>query len=449
MTMTQSNLRISKRKLAHPIKAPDSLGYANLEEEKRARRPRYFDMSRLGSGASVWSCEKTLENEQPFTSMKRITSISKADWLAHVPLVNDRHGRSRILTGLTYPSRAEPFLQRGSGVKLLNTVTVPTTTLHPPPDTPSSRPPQNTIRSMPPAYIPAGRRGVSASASTNMPASMRRSASVTSTTSHSGRRASAAPLQRTNSSDTLNVPLQRRHSTRAPSPIPLPHFLVESPASPDHADEDHVEEETEEGEEADEYQPRKKVTRILPSDGTAIKVLQRRKPRAKSDNKKNLSIASIPTAPHGLIAGASGSEYESDVSAMSTKSRGRPRKRRLITETPEPSPVSSSFPLQEATDTHVEAALLPSIIREEELDSDALPLKKLRTLPPPLPMTLANPAHLSAVPRLHSPLSQTFLGNQEGGQGNTGTTQGGERPLSMGGKVPLDTPGLELQILAV
>lgn len=37
--------RISKRKLAHPMQSPQNMGYDNPEDEARARRPRYMNIT--------------------------------------------------------------------------------------------------------------------------------------------------------------------------------------------------------------------------------------------------------------------------------------------------------------------------------------------------------------------------------------------------------------------
>ena len=392
--------RISKRKLAQPIRAPDSLGYADVEEEKHARRPRYFDLNRLKSGACQWSCENVKPGPVS-TATKTNGTESEFDWLARIPLVNDRHargGRLRVSSGSTYFPTAKDasFLSAGDS----------STTVQPP-DTPSSRPPKNTVLPMPAAYIPAGRRGSSATRA--LPASMKRSSSTSSATSNTGRRPSAiaTALVRTTSSDDLGIPLQRRHLARAASPLPPPLLHVDSPTSPHYMDMEPGDDAGKEEDDPDEYQPRKRAARISPSDGAgAASGPKRRKPRAKSANKLNLPIADAATST--TPAAASGSGNDSDASAISTRSHGRPRKSRFAVETPDPSPTLFSFP----ADDHNMALDVPLTTASSHLTPDSTCNKKYKALPVPLSLSLSAASLKNTIPRLHSPLSQTFTGLQ-------------------------------------
>lgn len=153
-----SPIRISKRKLANPVQAPPDLGYNDPVLEAEARKTRYISLSlkELVAGdapVQIWTTERPATPPPGITipapsDMSSNTSSSDdgfrldlGKYLAKIPTSNDRALRSKLdRVGSNSPED--------------------TSTVYKEPDTPSSLPPRNTLPKVrSPTYVPPGRRG--------------------------------------------------------------------------------------------------------------------------------------------------------------------------------------------------------------------------------------------------------------------------------------------------
>lgn len=154
-----SSNRISKRKLANPVQAPPNLGYDDPAREAEARKTRYVDivlkdLATKDAPVQLWTTERPTSppsREIVSTSSSDPLSASGCEgspqvvnlqnYLAKIPTSNDRALRGKLDRPLS-PSQDMPVLTLNE------------------PDTPSSLPPRNTLpKNLSPTYVPPGRRG--------------------------------------------------------------------------------------------------------------------------------------------------------------------------------------------------------------------------------------------------------------------------------------------------
>jgi hypothetical protein len=387
--------RISKRKQACPIQAPPSLGYADLEMERAARRPRYIDITLAlrCPDAGMWT------SSLPTPSRKGLIQPG-VDYSQKISLLNDRSERRS--QPYTLPTATTNAVTTRLSTALSNKTNKLAQIGHDPsgkvPDTPSSLLPRNTI----PTYA---KKAVAGSNTTypypGVTAIARRNSSAV------GSRRGSSALQRSNSGDSLSVfagGASRRGTrassavaSRATSPVPpaaraasgsIGTFIINSIATPaDSPDmpEDGEEEEEDEDDEKDYRPPKHQRKRQSPASRarTAEPEQQPAQPTTRSSGRLTRSARASP-------APASGSEYDSDASTASAASglaptvpiRGRPR----LAAAPVAAP-----PGQNHT---------------------ALANPGHRTVPVPLALAKTGPAaylkDAHNAPKMHSPLSQTF-----------------------------------------
>lgn len=359
------NARISKRKQAHPIQAPPSLGYTDVEMERAARKPRYIDITLAlrCQDAGLWT------HTMPSPSRKQIVKPDIA-YIQNISLVNARSARRSVEQPISPPARAATRL--GARSKSNNTNPIGRDPSGQVPDTPSSLLPRNTI----PSYAKKAIREAAAEYQHfsfqpypgATPMSRRNSSTVRS-------RREGIALQRANSGDSMpgfaGGPMRRGSrvttavNSRAASPAPIVAWPAVLQASAGNAraqteesdvtmDEDESEVEEELGK---AYRPPRQQ-RKKQSPGAAGES------EAAPSQPKTRSSARLTRSTRGVSA-VSGSEYDSDAS------------------------IASAGPIATATKGADQRQTLP------------------------VPLVLAKPASIPvldnlSMPRSHSPLSQTF-----------------------------------------
>lgn len=361
--------RISKRKQAHPIQAPPSLGYTDIELERAARKPRYIDLSLAlrCPDAGLWTL--TLP-----TPCRRAAIAPSFDYLQTI-MVNDRSTRRAHRS-------ASPALPKQTRLTALSNKTnkgksVGRDPSGKVPDTPSTLLPRNTI----PSYA---RKAIAEAA--DKVASFQpypAGTAMSRRTSSNGKVSRASSLQRTNSGDALpgfaGGPTRRFNRnfgsvvSRAASPA-LTVGMLDSSAVAEGSEapvEDEEEDDAEDDLSEKDYRPPKQQKK-KPSPTAGIAEVAIAQPMTRSSSRITRSIRASPAA-------MSGSEYDSDGSVVSAHS-------------------------------------IPAIARAASLappaQADQLSLSHQRaTLPAPLNLARgALPFAMDGInaPKMHSPLSQTF-----------------------------------------
>lgn len=211
--------RISKRKLANPVQAPPDLGYNDPVLEAQAREIRYISLSvqeLVGGDAPIqmWTTKRPISPPayeagtvsgptSPLSSSGSSSSGSQrldlASYLAKIPTSNDRAVRGKLdRIGSTSPDDIALAYKE--------------------PDTPSSLPPRNTApKNVSPTYIPPGRRGSRVSSNIDdqrqpeaplvqAPLPKRSYSSTTAQSLHAVRR--SVSLRRTASADMPSSPTE-------------------------------------------------------------------------------------------------------------------------------------------------------------------------------------------------------------------------------------------------
>lgn len=447
-----NSTRISKRKLANPIQAPPNLGYNDPVLEAQARKTRYLSLSLKDLVASdapiqIWTTkrpntpyEEAKDNSsvgETINSHKETLRLDLGNYLAKIPTSNDRAFRGKLDKIVTCADHPDAYKE---------------------PDTPSSLPPRNTVpKNNSPTYIPPGRRGSRVSANfndrphhshqTEVPLVQaplpRRSYSSTSIQSlHAAKR--SISLKRTSSADSNSStveanaafvavqpvaevvqvakkrgrPRKSAPSAEAKTATTKPENLVDtwgkkrnvhtplvSPstgstgtASASTADDSTLDDEDDqdfydEDEEDETYVPK-------PSHHKKVKVSASHAPRASNADPLGRARETTGSQHAGLdrlqsVHGKTTLEHSAVVTEVAVQSNQWPA-----------APHASTAPyhgtLNEKKRSHAEITS-PSDAANVQLP----PYRKLR-LGKPLNLTLTRTALQNSVPRLHSPLSQSF-----------------------------------------
>lgn len=413
---TNSVPRLNKRKLAWIPDAPSDLGYADAQEEQRARLPRYLHISLYASDVALLptpsfvasrSQPKAATHSFRWTStpvdVGSVAALSASDLLAGIPLQN-----TRCLSGSRL---ALARIARGR-VTAAAALSSAANSQQMPPESPSSWVPH-------PVALPArgtGSRGGRGrgrgrgrvdhtreyhSAAQAGTSTLPRAPGLARTSSATSLANKRTALQRQDSAETLGLPSPTKRNGRAVSPrpgipvAPLPPSLtVNGPSSP--GEDDSPDDDT--------YVPGKPRLKPSAHSPPASGPSRGHGVNRRGRGGRAVSHASgLMPVPGATASGAvSGSEYDSDASAASVRStpgkraRGS-RKRKVSNDTSRIASDASNDP----------AADVDAAGTEGDEGSDAPLLKRMKSLPA---LSVAARNLKTTAPKLHSPLSNSFTG---------------------------------------